>query len=319
MGLNAEADVVACTLTASGLNTTQAGIPITGIESIELTRRDNAGLSVSRLSDELQSRWPDTYGGFWLDHKAGGVLRVATTRDSADLTARIRSAVPAETVVSMEHATYSLAALADISKSLWGDVDSYRDQGLELTSSHISAQRNGVIVSVSPDSPRDGTDLVDKFGSAVRLSVANAAIVQTNPRDYGTGYVYGGKFLFRYDGAKCTASTPSVRNYLTEYFAVTAGHCGSVGWGFREGNISGSGIGTVQYSGFHGHGQNYHSLCDCDIIGNFYAPYHTNRYLDTDNAAQALTTGSRSSDFYQGRLACISRAGPPTGLLCAEA
>ena len=173
MGLASDEDTVRALVDAGDGTGVGLGFPHSEEELRELFARNEAAADVEELQRWAQTHAADAYAGLWLDHRAGGALTMAFTRDVAEHRRAIHERFSADIrVVAVEH---SLTALEQVEQQVSADLraqagDATEEQRLfpppgTLTTVGIDVLRNRVGVGVVAGDEAALADLSVRYGA----------------------------------------------------------------------------------------------------------------------------------------------------------
>ncbi|NJP33265.1 trypsin-like serine protease [Micromonospora thermarum] len=197
------------------------------VSATEATRRLALQNRSASLAERLADRFPDTYGGMWLDQAGGGLLTIAAT-DTAPVRAAL-SDDPDRTRIRLVPVRVPLARLTAAASRLATALD-----GAAGTDVVVNQPANEVIVltgdRIAADDPRLGDALADA-GVAARAQARGAGTSVSkacDPRYCAQAPMRGGIRLDvpRDDGTVggCTTGFNIVGRGAVSY-VLTAGHC----------------------------------------------------------------------------------------------
>ena len=267
------------------------GIPMRAPELNEMRyRREYVDRAAQVIPQWAEEHAPTTYGGFYVDNRAGGVIYVGFTENQHALVESLKGSPslinpsqiheypvpPTRSVLSLE------ATEGPIADALAGNPA----LAPKISAVHLSSQGNTIEVGATePVSVREF--LVAQFGAAAPIVVRQEPLPINLESRYGTsGPIVGGAGLF--NNGICTAGygaraqTGESRGTAEfTYFALTAGHCFEVGdVVHREERkfASGPKLGFVRRDG-----------------------YRPSEYLATDGAGIVIDENIRSHSVLNGR------------------
>jgi len=297
------------------------GVPLSHDEALEMQRRRRAGAAIAKLDQDGAT--DQAYAGAWIDQAAGGILHVAhvgrdrtVTADERDL-ATLHALLP-DSPVELTSAEYSSRQLRALYGKLVAASDLLHARGAGIVSIGNDTSRNRVVVQESASSVAGSEAvLTAEFGPGILVEAGDSP-QQAGARDIRVAALFGGEWISQYGGGgQCTVGFGSVVNSVGQVFAISAGHCSSVGAAYVQGLGGGRGIGSVVIdSARHDGGA---TACDCMIIGKLPGGLPTSEVLVNGNAHYRYTnTGA----VYDGEPVCHSGAAsyekPGGGIQCGH-
>jgi YD repeat-containing protein len=214
------------------------GVPMRAPELAEMNyRREYIDRDSEVIPQWAEEHAPNTYAGFYVDDRAGGVIHVGFTENQAATiealkgdsrlinSAQIQAfpSAPATSLKSLEEMAPSVSA------ALAGDPK------MSKVTSSIHAGPEGNVIHVgATDVSGVTTFLHERFGTSAPITVElESRPFNTASRYAGTGPIVGGSALVAPDQEECTAGySARARSGETaagkseyKYFTLTAGHC----------------------------------------------------------------------------------------------
>lgn len=201
-------------------------IPLTQDEEREMRVR----LGVSRRLPALERRarrlWPKSFAGLYLDQRAGGLVRIGFTRDVAARVRRLRSNFAYDERLRGFLARHSLAKLRRVHRRVSSDRAALRRRGIEVAGIADRIPRNRVEIGVDGVSPGVRTFLRDRYGRATSVVRADARRREEDRYDTIPPWRAGLEIYSTYVCTMGFISRDEVVIGYTQYFVMTAGHCG---------------------------------------------------------------------------------------------
>lgn len=240
--------------------------------------------AIDELEPYAYDRWPDTYGGAWIDDKGpeGGIY-VAFTRDSKESVAELSKDFPQPELLEPVKVDDTLRELETAQERLSDDMDkavagegSVPYASEPEMASGLDVARNEMVVYPESGAASLGEGLETAYGVDVRAELA-----LTDVEEYACSNRYNcsplrGGISYQSGGNACTMGF-TVRRGNGNKQVLSAGHCGSSGnAAYQSTNYAGSRrFGTVKQSqnggkidalrasidtnGYSGRGWVYHS------------------------------------------------------------
>lgn len=148
-------------------------IPLTAADLAEFDRRDRVGQSFERIQKFLRKQSPESFGGVWLDHAAGGVAVVATTDEASVPLAELHALLPDGAVLHVKTVRNSEAALLELHNKLGADRKRLDALGFDIATGGVPIMENKVTVGLRKGSPQsDVPRLLERYGHHPGLSVS---------------------------------------------------------------------------------------------------------------------------------------------------
>jgi streptogrisin C len=197
-----------------------------GVPATEAARRLALQESAGPLADRLAADQPDTYGGMWLDQKAGGVLVVAAT-DPATVRAALAGA-PDAGHIRVAAVRHSLRRLTDAAARLAAALGGTAGEDVV-----VDARHNALSVLTGGRIAADDSRLTEALAAAgvpatARPRPAGVVPKACDPRYCAQAPMRGGIRLDvpRDDGTVggCTVGF-NIRSRVGGWYVLTAGHC----------------------------------------------------------------------------------------------
>lgn len=124
------------------------GLFLSEAESAELAARTASGGTMTELDEWLKDAYPEVYGGIYLDHQAGGVVKALFTRlDEVDQEA-IAARFAAPERLQFEVVEHSWAKLHEQYMAASLGREELREQGVPVTTVELRVTENAVYVRV---------------------------------------------------------------------------------------------------------------------------------------------------------------------------
>ncbi|HEY3434038.1 MAG TPA: hypothetical protein VGK41_00155, partial [Solirubrobacterales bacterium] len=217
------------------------GVPMRSIDLAELEYRQSyAKQAASTIPAWAKANAPSTYAGYYIDHRAGGVIRVGFSQENEQTVVDLKQAgvlVAGDRVAAFDQPPqHSYLELIDTQRRLAEE----RSKLPPLTRVSIEDGSNVVRVGTTATAQEMTNAIVALLGSAAPVEV----FVDSHPpsgnrkitsRERLTGRIKGGDRIFSQD-SECTAGfgawmqSESVQgNAIHKHFLITAAHCGALG------------------------------------------------------------------------------------------
>jgi hypothetical protein len=278
------------------------GTPLTPAESADIAGRRI--LSTWAGIVDAAGKHQSGYAGEWIDERAGGVLRIATTGSTADATyTRLRALLPPGARVAFVKATHSLQELTQAYDQLTREMTGRTSLGRHIVEVSVTPQYNAVTVALDMSAPAQAAPLSATYGSRVRVIRTAQGFTPQSSRDIESGPIHGGIYVSSLLG-NCTFGYGDFLNSLGQHYSVTAGHCR--GSNFYQGaNGAGPFVGQA-------HGNHYSpggsGNCDCMGVGPLAAGKVATGVLVNGNALFHYSHTAGKSEQAPGTPICISGA-----------
>ncbi|WP_127484310.1 S1 family peptidase [Paenibacillus ehimensis] len=211
------------------------GIALNDEEFKDLNNRNQVIEDAKKLRDGIiQKSLKDVFGGMYFSHNSsGGVLKVGITQNASknEIKQTIQSNFPHKNVEFYD-TQFSYAQLEEKKN----EMDKYfAKDPTKINYLELSVQENKLVISIKDNDPALIADVNEKFGKDfVQFKVDNS----WSPVDRA---IIGGSGI-RSNTKSCTSAFSARGRYDSNYYIVTAGHCGTLGetWYYN-----GSAIGPV--------------------------------------------------------------------------
>ncbi len=223
-------------------STYRYGVPLTAAEVAEMDARE--ALSNARgIVDRFGAARSATYGGSYLDHKAGGLLYVGFTADAAAQVEALKREFPHPARLRPFTATFTLASLESTAARLDADSSTGLLLGrVPVGSIGIDEMQNRVVVGTPTLTTLVQPDLQSVYGPSVVARLAKLDLLATRKKGIVGGYalkIHKPELKPEDVGRHCTLGFEGVRQvqrrnpdgtaqpgkYDAEYYQTSAGHC----------------------------------------------------------------------------------------------
>lgn len=304
-GLRNETSFLIGIADAVNLDRDTYGVPLLASEVAELHRRDDLSQQINVVRRTLTPL--GTFGGGWIDNKAGGVLNIAIVGDKNNIIPVIRRLLPdsvfAEAnIVSRSMTEIEFTSLPDVIMA-----SSPASWGISYATTDVLTGR--ALVHVSHQAPPDVESIIaERYNNVVDVIRTDELIQAAEDRVRGTGPLYGGlriQSANRGGNLNCSVGYSNVRDSSGQYLMLTAGHCGDNGDDFAMGVIGSS------QSRYIGKGQRdkvvsgSSTTCDCMVVGPIPGGTGTNGWLLNNDVVERIIGRHNAYDEY-GNAVCHS-------------
>jgi len=282
----------------------QWGVPLSDGEEADLAQRVRIQDSLGSLKDFLATL--PSFGGLYIDQKAGGAIDIAFTagEPSAALRAQVAMLAPREATFRYRSVRYSLAELKSVQRELEAMMVEGTPTGRTIKSVSTNVTANVVEVGVASENRSTaGAFIQATYGD--RVSIVDPVIVTAAAciSRYDCTPYRAGLYISRV-GAACTGGFIA-KNSQPKYFWLTAGHCGGIGttWYHNAGAVGNITLNSY----FNG------STADAAAIALTVVPPN---YLYVTDGEQARTVTSRQGYNADATGESVCQSGVTTGFWC---
>lgn len=181
----------------------------------------------------------DSFGGVWIDQRAGGIVRVAFTHDGERHIQELRRRFAFPEKLALVNARFTAADLTAAHDRIVRDMPDLRARGIDVLEISTSVPGNVLAVGVSARSRQAAeSHFRGAFGEMARVAAVDPPQRVNRRNDYppmkaGTNITGGGWRCSSAFGAWDTYPADPL-NLLSEevpaYYLITAGHCFDPGW-----------------------------------------------------------------------------------------
>lgn len=216
------------------------GVPLTSAEQGELDARDRA-IDAAREHIDPYGRGTaaSTYGGVWLDHAAGGIIRVSFTQNSDQHLQQIRTFYPYPDRLQASTVSAAFPTLVQVRDAIDADMESLTLEGIQINALYEDIADNSVKVGLEQPNGVVEATLRLRYGPEVTVEQQSAFDPQQGApppgsdlrRSRGIPPVYAGlKMYSRHEsGAITPCSTAfSMIDASKHRRVLSAGHCSGV-------------------------------------------------------------------------------------------
>ncbi len=244
------------------------GMPLLPTEFAEMNERNRAIDAVRTTIDQYgATTGAGTYGGAWLDHAGGGVIRVGFTQNATPHLQPLKALFPYPSRVVVEQVSATLATLESVTDQVGAQITSLESEGIVINSLFADVSDNTVKVGVSNPTSTTEQTLRTRFGPEIKLEAALPFTNGSHTTDPKASRlrthrpippVYAGLKLYARGGRLCSSAfslidtpTPTAR---ARRRILSAGHCATGlvrgdPWshaGKRAGGVRDAIVGNVQ-------------------------------------------------------------------------
>jgi len=320
------------------------GVPLRPADVAELDYRERfLAHDGPIIAQAGESNYPESYAGYYMDHRAGGKLRVGFTQDMAS---RVAGVAELSTLTAGDRLTpfanepdWSLSSLYGAASEFRESVTSHQEITALLTTTGVDVKGNQLTVGATEVAPV-ASFIDEHFGSTTPLDAVfdpNKPEIQSDelhPRErYRNGRAFAGDHITLACtlgfGAWEEATNPGTGAPVLREFALTAGHCGEVDWENEEVGEVGEEVElwSLEPGGYHvrdpylGHvARNAHLVNQAGAFTDLAAirinaPSLVPRWVYWSSGSQSMINGE--SEYVPGGTLC--RSGVSTGLRCGPA
>jgi YD repeat-containing protein len=219
------------------------GVPMRAPELAEMEyRRAYVAQASEAIPEWAEANASSTYGGYYVDDRAGGIIRVGFTgtpeQQAATVQALKASGVlmaPARVEPMPVPPQYALANVESLEESVVNFING-NSSAASLTASVGYLADSGKVLVESPNPPALSSILAEQFGAGAPIEViAYTPATASTGRYHIDGVVHGGDWILNgANGGACTANySGEAQMGITAgepdiaYFKLTAGHCGT--------------------------------------------------------------------------------------------
>lgn len=217
------------------------GVPMRAPELEEMEWREQY---VSRAADAIpqwaEEHAPTTYGGFYVDDRAGGIIYVGFTGSSQSQAEQVEALKGSGVLINADQVkpypippAHSVSDLEEMQAAIASTIAN--NSAVQEATVSLSLAEDGNVVEVGATNPSlVGSFLEQQFGAnAPVVVVAESPFVPYYGRYNTRGPVYGGSAIVGANHHGCTAGfttrspsgPPQQGQQPYKYFVLTAGHC----------------------------------------------------------------------------------------------
>ncbi|MFL5900580.1 MAG: DUF6531 domain-containing protein [Solirubrobacterales bacterium] len=217
----------------------QWGVPLRAADAAELEYRDQyVNTDVNLIEEWASANYPTTYSGYYVDHRAGGILHVGFTQSQNTRLVEIKQQLPIlaahRLAVYPTAPTRSQLSLDDASETISEHLESNAELASLVTELEIDETANVVRVGTT-DISRVESILTELLGSQAPLEIVYKpkGILVTAGRNRTTGRMRAGDRIISDAEAECTAAFGAFEDRkkksngenIRALFVLSAGHC----------------------------------------------------------------------------------------------
>jgi YD repeat-containing protein len=237
----------------------QFGIPMRAPELAEMEyRRAYMAQASEAIPEWAETYAPSTYGGYYVDDRAGGIIRVGFTGSPEQQAAAVEALkasgmlmAPARVEPMPVPPQHALVNVESLEQSVIGFIDG-NASAASLTASVGYSADTGKVLLESPNPPALSSILAGQFGAGAPIEVTPyTSPVSSYDRYNVDDVVHGGDYIQNENtGGYCTANySGEAKAGVTRgkpdiaYFKLSAGHCGNANVRFWR--KAGKGVSTA--------------------------------------------------------------------------
>lgn len=286
---------------------------MSGTEVAEMDRRMDIQERLTPMI-EYARRWPDTFGGLYVDQAHGGIVDFAFTANVETHEAALRALTPPGAEVRVREVALAEIDLDALVDTVSRDVDFQESRvGITVHNVRTNTAENAVEVFIEPYALEGASLLVARYGSAVRILPGTAPkLTACTNRDSCDGPpIMAGVS----NDWGCTVGFGVWMDGYRRF--LTAGHCvqqtddkyGRGGWTWWH-HVTNLGVSTDE-SWFD------YSPADAGSMGNISSTIHSDRVLSNNTGSwHEMRSPQSASNDYAGYLICQS--GQTSGFRCGK-
>lgn len=274
------------------------GVPLTDDEHRELVRRQQViEDDASRIRSAVKGDFgDDVLAGVWMDNRAGGKLTVAVTEQETPVRAALGRLVKHPDRLVVRKARWSMADLTALGERIAARAE--RDD-VALSGMAVDERGNELRVLAS-----DGVSDVRAWLSGWLPEGARVRVEQSTAAPVGTPYVNsppfrGGQGI---SGGGYTCTSAFIARATTQYFMVSAGHCGPTGVTWYQGDTVYVGsTDRIDISGTDALRIPISSAEASNQVILWYSPA-----LPTEQRVRSITSSQSAGSDTVGQVSCIT-------------
>ncbi|HEY5709159.1 MAG TPA: DUF6531 domain-containing protein [Solirubrobacterales bacterium] len=216
------------------------GVPLRAVDAAELDYRDRyVSADVAAIEEWAQANYPNTYGGYYVDHRAGGVLYVGFTQDQGARLGQIKQYLPLlagdRLAVYPEPPTTPRVSLRSAFDVLSAALDTNPTFSNLITDLSIDEWENDLSIGTT-DVLQTKVIVTQLVGLQVPVNIfSGAELIPTSGRNRTSGRMRAGDRILNIS-EECTAGFGAYENRkkksngesIKAEFLLTAGHCFSI-------------------------------------------------------------------------------------------
>lgn len=216
------------------------GVPLRPADVAEMEWRERyIDSNVEQIEAWAEANYPGTYAGYYVDHRAGGILHVGFTQDQGARLADLKTQLPLEAesrlVVYPTPPSVPRISLASAYETLDAALDANATLQSLVTELSISESGNDLSIRTT-NVPQTRAMVTELIGSQVPVDIyPGSAQVLASGRYRASGRMRAGDSILNSKG-KCTAAFGAFEDRkqktngqdITARFVLTAGHCFSL-------------------------------------------------------------------------------------------
>lgn len=223
------------------------GTPLTVEEAAAIDARTaRAAAQKTAVRDYFRAQPDGLDGGRYLDNRRDGTLVVLVTGDVERIRNELRVALPHADKVHVVGVRYSESALRRIQDRV--AAGDYRARGIEVVSTTLRVKANKVEIRVRSDLNAAAAALTRDFPADAITVEPGEYVDETGTAVKNSPPFRGGQAI---GGATIDCSIGFIgHDGASQYFAITAGHCGTAGSSWYQPCCAGvgAGVGVMDYN-----------------------------------------------------------------------
>lgn len=219
-GLNSDPAYVA-NVESNAQNPRTYGVALTPAEESEMARRGAISDSIRGVLPQLQT--DASFGGVYIDQRAGGVVDLAVTASGSSAVGVVQSVLPNGTSLRVRAVNYSYADLYALKDRVTTEMGALATQGIQVTSVAVDIPDNRVEVGVRPGSADAGAPLRGLYGDAIVVDESAPTPTPATCTPSNCGNPLKGGLSISGGGQLCTSGY--FQKISGTLYLVTAGHC----------------------------------------------------------------------------------------------
>lgn len=205
------------------------GALFTPDEATEMAIRSDLVPTQGEIDVLMRSKYPDIYGGTWMDQPGGGLIAVHVTEPEQIPTIRqeLERLLPHRERLRISDVGHSLVSLQAADQDLSRLAKAADPAIANLTSHYVNVKNNSVVVTVKPGELGDPelSEVLNSYDVPVSLSESEALFTDAGLGDVPVPPLGGGLGYYIPGADYCGIGFALRKWFLTEGWFVSAGHC----------------------------------------------------------------------------------------------
>lgn len=283
------------------------GTPLSPAERSDILGRQSLSKYVAVIQKHALNE--PSYGGVWIDQKAGGIVRVATTSPNVEpVYERLRASLPDDGRVVPVRVSHTLVSLRSVYKKISKDMVDRAVGSQYIIKASVSVPTNTVSVIINASTPASvRATLEAKYDDpVVRITSSSDGFEALASRNFHHGRVTAGMWLSSLLSPGCTVGYGATRSADGKLWAVTAGHCSGTTFYLGKDGAQGDEIGQSHQNKYFADDT---GNCDCQVVGPMAPSGQASRdLLIQNNATYDLTHTGGKPEQGAGTYVCMSGA-----------